>query len=250
MPLPFPKLCVGEPICHNAVAVFPLFSNSQSDLAYRLSEEAFADQSAVVEEISESGSVPDLLVDNQAPDLLLFLEGEQLIGAKQNRILNTSVLVGGHTKLRIPVSCVEQGRWRYKSRSFDASPVHSPSKLRRALKASVTKSARQKQGHVSDQGEVWQQVEEMQACYDVASPTAAMSDVFDAISLLSQNNAGDCDTSKGRPAPPLPLAARSWPSSCSKSPRLAGRSGIGCFQESYSTRWNAERPASTLPSGT
>jgi len=55
------------------------------------------------------GSVPDLLVDNRGDVRVLFLEGEELIGAKQNRILNTSVLVPAHSKIKIPVSCVEPG---------------------------------------------------------------------------------------------------------------------------------------------
>ena len=59
----------------------------------------------------KGGSVPDLLVENRGDVRVLFLEGEELIGAKQNRILNTSVLVAAHTKVKIPVSCVERGRW-------------------------------------------------------------------------------------------------------------------------------------------
>lgn len=178
MPFAFANLRVGEPVRHHSVAVFPLFGRSQSEVDYRLSDEALADQSAVVEEISESGSVADLQVENKSGDRLLFLEGEQLIGAKQNRILNTSVLVAAHSTLRIPVSCVEQGRWRYKSRSFAPSDAHSPAKLRRALKASVTRSARQKRGHVSDQSEVWDHVAALQQSHGVASETTAMSDAF------------------------------------------------------------------------
>lgn len=90
------------------------------------------------------------------------------------------MLVAGHSKLKIPVSCVEQGRWQYKSRKFGAGGSHSPSKLRRTLKASVTKSAREKLGHVSDQGGVWDEVDAIQACCDVKSPTDAMADVFEA----------------------------------------------------------------------
>lgn len=65
MPFAFPELRMGEPIRHKAVTVFPLFSRLPAEVEYRLSAEALADESAVVEEISESGSVPDLLVDNK-----------------------------------------------------------------------------------------------------------------------------------------------------------------------------------------
>jgi hypothetical protein len=179
MSLAFPTLRVGDPIRHNTLSVFPLFAGSHRDIDYRLSDEALADQSVVVEEVSESGSVPNLLVENKGDLRVLFLEGEELVGAKQNRILNTSVLVAAHSKLEIPVSCVEQGRWGYKSRHFGSSGSHSPSKLRRALKSSVSRSVKEKRGHASDQGEVWREVALLQASHGVASGTSAMSDTFD-----------------------------------------------------------------------
>ena len=52
----------------------------------------------MVEEVSEGGSVPNLLVTNAGDARVLFLEGEELRGTKQNRVLNTSVLVAAHSK--------------------------------------------------------------------------------------------------------------------------------------------------------
>ena len=108
--------------------------------------------------MSEAGSVPDLLVENKGDVRALLLEGEELVGAKRNRILNTSVLIAAHSKIKIPVSCVEQGRWRYRSRLFGSSGSHSSSKLRYFLKMSVSKSVTAHRGHRSDQGAVWQEV--------------------------------------------------------------------------------------------
>jgi len=61
--------------------------------------------------------VPNLAVDNKGERFVLFVEGQELRGAKQNRVLNASVLIAAHTKTVIPVSCVEQGRWRYVSKA-------------------------------------------------------------------------------------------------------------------------------------
>jgi hypothetical protein len=118
------------------------------------------------------------LVENKGDIRVLFLEGEELIGAKQNRILNTSVLVAAHSKTKIPVSCVEAGRWGYRGRSFGSSGSHSSSKLRYYLKASVTGSVRAKRGHRSDQGEVWEEVARQQKALGASSGTSAMSDTF------------------------------------------------------------------------
>lgn len=67
-------------------------------------------------EVDDEGSVPELRVANLGDLPLLLLDGEQLVGAKQNRILNMTVLVAAHSEVTIPVSCVEQGRWRYQDR--------------------------------------------------------------------------------------------------------------------------------------
>jgi hypothetical protein len=179
MSVAIPKLRVGDAVRHQALSVFPLFSATSGEVDYRLSDAAFSDQSLLVEEVSEGGSVPLLLVENKGDLRVLFLEGEELVGAKQNRILNTSVLVAAHTKTKIPVSCVEQGRWGYKSRYFGSSGSHSPSKLRRTLKASVSRSVKQKRGYTSDQREVWKEVACLHAAHGVESGTAAMSDAFD-----------------------------------------------------------------------
>ena len=179
MPLALPDLRVGEPICHEALSVFPLFSDADESVHYKLSDAALADNSLLVEEVDNHGSVPDLLVENKGDMRVLFLEGEELIGAKQNRVLNTSVLVAPHSKLKIPVSCVEQGRWRRQSRYFGSSGSHSPTKLRRALKKSVSESVKARQSHASDQGEVWKEVENYLCAFNVPSKTGAMSDAFD-----------------------------------------------------------------------
>ncbi len=101
-------------------------------------------------------------------------------GAKQNRVLNASVLVAARSRTKIPVSCVEQGRWRYRSRHFGHGGSHSSSKLRHILKKSVTRSALEGQGHGSDQGEVWREVGRQMAALGSSSATMAMADTYDS----------------------------------------------------------------------
>jgi hypothetical protein len=124
--------------------------------------------------------VPELQVENLSDSPVLFIEGEELIGAKQNRVLNTSVLAAAHSKLRIPVSCVEQGRWSFTSRRFSSSGRSPSSKLRRVLKESVTMSLKRDRAHASDQGEVWAEVARQQSSLGVASMSVAMSDTYAA----------------------------------------------------------------------
>ena len=174
-----PELHVGDPIRHEALAVFPLFTESDGGVDYLLSDEAIAAGSVAVEEVGEAGSVPNLLVENKGDSRVLFLEGEELRGAKQNRVLNTSVLVAAHSKTTIPVSCVEQGRWRYRSRQFGHGGSHSSSKLRHFLKSSVTRSLKEERGHTSDQMAVWGEVSRQMDALGSSSETGAMSDTYE-----------------------------------------------------------------------
>jgi hypothetical protein len=180
MAVAFPQIRVGEPIRYKSLSVFPLFTESNGSVDYLLADEAIRDQLLAVQEVSESGSVPELLVENKGDIRVLFIEGEELVGAKQNRILNTSILIAAKSKTKIPVSCVEQGRWGYKSQFFGSSGSHSPSQVRYALKASVTQSLKDDGTRHSDQGEVWAKVGAIHASHAVESPTHAMSDAFDA----------------------------------------------------------------------
>lgn len=174
--LAVPSVRVGPPVTHDRLSVFPLFLDAPAAPNYRLSEEALADGTAVVEEVTEGGSVPNLAVDNRGDALVLFVEGQELRGAKQNRVLNTSVLVAAQTKTVLPVSCVEQGRWRYVSRQFTASDYHSSSKMRAVLKRSCNDSAMSGGGHRADQGAVWTEVSRQMSSLGGVSDTMAMAD--------------------------------------------------------------------------
>lgn len=179
MPFAFPEIRVGAPIRHESLAVFPLFAETINEVEYELAERAMSDGTVTVEEVSQSGSVPELAVENKGELRVLFLEGEELVGAKQNRVLNTSLLVAAGTVAKIPVSCVEAGRWRHMSSRFGSAGNHSSTMLRRVLKASVSKSVREKRGHRSDQNEVWEEVARQQTSLGAESGTSAMSDTFE-----------------------------------------------------------------------
>ena len=61
------------------------------------------------------------VVSPEFPNSLLMLDGEELVGAKKNRVLNVTVLIAAQSDTVIPVSCVEQGRWSYWSQEFGSA---------------------------------------------------------------------------------------------------------------------------------
>jgi hypothetical protein len=167
----------AEPCAHGSVRIVPLVGPSSDDPAYRLFDADTA-KKVKVSEVDESGSVPNILVDNGLDDRLLLIDGQELIGCKQNRILNTDVLIAAHKKIDIPVSCVEAGRWGYRSPEFRPGR-HSPgsSRSRRAVK--IREALIQKRGHVSDQHDVWDDVAEKMCYLKASSPSMAMHDIYE-----------------------------------------------------------------------
>ncbi len=170
------NIVTGEPRSHGALTVIPLLAPLLAEPTWLTLAEA-GDRVRLTE-MSESGSVPELTVENRADRPLLLIDGEELVGAKQNRVLNTTVLVAAGATVTIPVSCVEQGRWSYRGRDFKSSDSTLFASLRRQKAEAVTRSARAGHGHRSDQGDVWEALSARAAEHGVASPTGAMRDFY------------------------------------------------------------------------
>lgn len=167
-------LQLGEPREHRGIVVTALFPRRTPVAAYLTLDEALP-RGLRISEVSDDGSVPELAVDNPLDERVLLYDGEELVGAKQNRILNVTVLVEARSTLAIPVSCVEQGRWSRRSHLFGSAPHASHPELRRR-KAERLASAPLARGLA--QVEVWDAVEEKAARMHVDSPTAANADTF------------------------------------------------------------------------
>ena len=172
------SLRMGDPTGHRNLTLVPLRGERHGQLDYLLSADAFASGVLTVTEVNEGGIVADLLAANQAEQMVLLLDGEELVGAKQNRILNTSVLLPAGSKTRIPVSCVEQGRWRYLSAAFSAGG-YSPSTLRARKTRDVSRSLAAVGEARADQSAVWEEVSHQVRSAAAASPTMAMHDVVE-----------------------------------------------------------------------
>jgi len=166
----------GEAVTHRGIVITPLFPRRDPVATY-ITLDAALPLGLRIAETSDAGSVPELVVHNPLDKNVLLYDGEELVGAKQNRILNVTVLVAAGAKLPIPVSCVEQGRWSRRSALFDSAGHVSHAHLRRR-KAELL--AAQPLARGLAQGEVWDEVRDKAMRMDVQSDTGASSDTFAA----------------------------------------------------------------------
>jgi hypothetical protein len=165
---------LGELVEHRGIVIAPLFPRNNPKTEYVTLEEALP-LGFKITEVDAAGSVPELLAFNPLDIPVLLYDGEELLGAKQNRILNVTVLVGANAETRIPVSCVEQGRWHARSASFEAAQHAAYPDLRRrkAERLSAEPLARG-----AAQAAVWDEVAAKAGRHGVASPTGASADIF------------------------------------------------------------------------
>lgn len=170
---------IGAPASFKNMTVFPLTGGPGSAADYLTLDEALAQKLAAITEVSASGSVPELKFVNSGDKKVFLLDGEELIGAKQNRVLNLSIMVPAGKTLVVPVSCVEAGRWNHRSREFASSPrVHFAEGRARKM-AQVSCSLEVSSCRASDQDEVWNHINKKFSRFGSSSPTLAMSDIYE-----------------------------------------------------------------------
>ncbi len=174
------ELRLGQLQTHKNLSVFPLLGELADGPDYLLLKEALDNNLITVTEVDKSGHVPELKVINTSEKYVLLLDGEELIGAKQNRVINTTILLKGASETIIPVSCTEEGRWQYTSSTFSNSDVIMARKARAGKAQSVSRSLLCDRSFKSDQGQVWDHIAEFHEDARVASPTRAMKDVYTA----------------------------------------------------------------------
>jgi hypothetical protein len=180
---------VDEPREAGGLQVFGLRWEG-AGLAYTTLDEGLSRGLLEVTEVNDGGSVPTLKVANKGDTMAFLMAGEQLSGGKQNRVLNASIMVPARGELPLPVSCVERGRWAYRSARFGSAGSSSHSALRHLMHKHVTASYRDSGQPLSNQGEVWQEVDRKltESCSD--SQTHLLQTAYEDTALVLADVAG------------------------------------------------------------
>jgi hypothetical protein len=155
---------LGEHASFGGLGLIPLFPENEPRLDYIGLDEAVA-HGLRITEVDHAGSVNDLAAVNPLDVGVLLYEGEELVGAKQNRVLDRPILVGANRKVRIAVNCVERGRWSYRSADFAPAP--------RAAHPTGRYAAR-----LGGQGAVWSEIAAKSARLGAPSITEAAEEMY------------------------------------------------------------------------
>jgi hypothetical protein len=173
-------LRLGEPVVRGPLTLFPIVGDAPAAPPYLAGPHAEALGALHVSEVDGAAAVPELVVHNTGAVPVLLVEGETVIGNKQNRTLNVSVLVAAGVATAVPVSCVEAGRWAA-PQAPSRSSRHAPQWLRARKVQSVRDSMLGGRGVGGDQGQVWDDVAAYSTAFEVDAPSAALEDVYDVV---------------------------------------------------------------------
>jgi hypothetical protein len=173
-------LTLGPPRRFGGLCLYPLIGDDLrigddlSAMRYHLLDTALTAGTLTIAEQEGGGTVPELAVTNRGDMRVLIVDGEELVGAKQNRIVNTSVLVEAHSTLALPVSCVEAGRWHGETAQFSAGGSQYNARGRQKKVIEVSDSLRRLGRPAASQSRVWSDIHTKLDRLGVSSHTAAL----------------------------------------------------------------------------
>lgn len=179
--LPDSKFQIIDIQTNNQLTIAQIKYCPQDSFHFISLSEAVSLNDITIKEVSESGDVNKVLIINDSEDSVFIMDGDLLKGAKQNRVLNSSILLAPKSESIAPVSCVERGRWNDISSSFSPSDEIATKNIRMDKHDDIyMKGNVQYDKHSVSQSKVWDNVSLSARLLGVdgCSPTESHSDMF------------------------------------------------------------------------
>lgn len=158
------------------VSIIPLKSDDYNQVDI-LSLKKGLELGLVIVKECEHSTVNTIMVTNNAVTPLILVDGDEIVGAKQNRIVNTTILIPPKTTIPVSVSCTEHGRWHFKGRdqsNFSYSKYFANSDTRRAKSANLYKN-------IDCQSAVWDSISSVESRTSFKSQTSALNDSYENV---------------------------------------------------------------------
>jgi hypothetical protein len=164
---------------YEALEIFHLrWASDTKRLDYLTLDEALEAKCIEVAELSQNGQVPQIKIINRSDRMVFLMAGEQVVGCKQNRVLNASMMVPAHREMPLPVTCVEGGRWGYKSSFFSSGHSSSHHHLRAMMDRQATQGYKFVGAPRSDQAAVWGEVSRKLDAMGSRSPSSELQAMY------------------------------------------------------------------------
>ena len=155
---------------HKNVAIVPIKTPVNHKIDLLTLKKGFELGLVIVQECEHS-TVNTIIVANKSVVPLLLVDGEEIVGGDQNRIIDATILIAPESKMKVPVNCTEHGRWAFKHNFKQSENIAN-------IQTRVAKIHAHR-NHGSAQQAVWDSINELEMSRDFSSPTQAMSESYE-----------------------------------------------------------------------
>ena len=196
------SLVISKPVSYKNLTIFPLTRRYTPKTVYATLDEAMKRDWLTIREIG-SGEVNFVELKNTGYKVVFIMTGEMISGAKQDRMLKDDVLISPNSEwVRIPVYCVEHGRWVSVSTDFKSSGLVVPNAIRQRARITAKQSevwdeiasSQDRMGIVSGTGTARANYEDEDTRKEIAEYTKRFADM----PRLRNNTVGVCVTTGNR----------------------------------------------------
>lgn len=165
----FADLKVAEPVFLRNLKIYPIKGNNGNGLTLTTIEEAINAGDAEFREL-DTPDVNEICFINRGNSPVLMLDGDEITGALQNRIISRSDITEPNSTRRISVICAEEDRWD-EIGGFKTGYCSYP-----GLRALLTKS---RQTRTDIQKAIWKEIQRKMIATKTLSATSSMHDIFE-----------------------------------------------------------------------
>ena len=157
------KARVGDALEYANLRIFPIIVNKVMSTQDYITMDEAMDRGWLKIKETGSGQVNFVELRNTGIQMVFLMTGEMISGAKQDRMLKEDVLIPPKSGwIRIPVYCVEHGRWTQVSTEFRSEKLLVPNALRQRAKIS------------ENQSEIWDEIAASQERMGIMSATGTV----------------------------------------------------------------------------
>lgn len=165
-------------VSQNSMSILQFSTEKTDTLEYLSLSHSLNNNLIEITEANDFGDVNSLGLTNKSKNYIFLSDGDILVGAKQNRVLNTSIFLAPDQKIFMPVSCVERGRWKKVSDKFSYSDYNVPHSVRFHKTRNVSENLRMKKEFDADQSQVWKNVDSIYQSFSMESATDNILDIY------------------------------------------------------------------------
>jgi hypothetical protein len=159
---------IAEPVFLRNLVLYPIQGSNKNGLDLSTLDEVLPGKKGVFRELAEP-DVNEIIFDNNSDQPVLMIDGEEIVGSLQNRIMAQSSLVKARSSNNLQVVCVEEGRWQ-EIGGFQTGDCSYP-----RVRTMLTQSRHRK---TDSQKLVWQEIERKLTASRTISATSSMHDIF------------------------------------------------------------------------